>query len=96
MHALSIDTKSSLQIDSSKLSSDIEEARSEPTENQNSANTKDHEDIMNGEVGSQQSKEIVRKHGGKGSSANNGDKFSFFGPRSQDNGSLKVKHHILC
>jgi len=46
--------------------------------------------MMNGEVGSPQSRGIASKVGGKDSSVNNGNKSFAFGPRGQDNSSLKV------
>jgi len=51
--------------------------------------------MMNGEVGSPKSKVMASKTGGKDSSVNNGNKSFAFGPRGQDNGSLKVFHVLI-
>jgi len=51
--------------------------------------------MMNGEVGSPQSRVMATKAGGKDSSVNNGNKSFAFGPRDQDNGSLKVFHVLV-
>lgn len=93
---LAIREKSFLQTGSSKLSSNREVVSSEPTGNHEISNAKDlHEVMMNGEVGSPQSRGTASKVGGKDSSVNNGNKSFAFGPRAQDNGPLKVFHIFI-
>ncbi|XP_020215012.1 MAP3K epsilon protein kinase 1 isoform X1 [Cajanus cajan] len=88
---LAIHEKSFLQTDSSNLSSNREVVSSDPTGNLESSNAKDlHEVTMNGEVGSPQSRVTASKVGGKDNSVNNGNKSFAFGPRGQDNDSLKA------
>ncbi|KAK8463746.1 hypothetical protein PHAVU_011G030800 [Phaseolus vulgaris] len=88
---LAIREKSFLQTGSSKLSPNREVGNSEPTGDHEISNAKDlHEVMMNGEVGSPKSKVMASKTGGKDSSVNNGNKSFAFGPRGQDNGSLKA------
>ncbi|KAJ1389657.1 Serine-threonine/tyrosine-protein kinase, catalytic domain [Sesbania bispinosa] len=90
---LAIREKSFLQTGSSKLSSNREMDSSEPTGNHEISNAKDlHEVMMNGEVGSPQSRGMASKVVGKDSSINNGNKSFAFGPRGQDNGSLKINN----
>ncbi|KAK7312226.1 hypothetical protein VNO77_35940 [Canavalia gladiata] len=88
---LAIREKSLLQTGSGKLSPNKEVVSSEPMGNHEISNAKDrHEVMMNGEVGPPQSKGMANKVGGKDSSVNNGNKSFAFGPRGQDNGSLKA------
>ncbi|KAI4356962.1 hypothetical protein L6164_000939 [Bauhinia variegata] len=88
---LAIHEKSSLQTGSTQLSSNREVASSEPTGDHVTSNNKDHGEVMmNGEVGSPNSRGIAGNLGGKGSSINNGNKSFSFGPQVQDNGSLKA------
>lgn len=79
---LAIHEKSFQQIGFSKPSSDGEMGSTEPTGNHEISNTKDlHEVVMNGEVGSPQSRGMTNKVGGK----------SFaFGPRGHDKGPAKA------
>lgn len=72
----------SLPSGPNKISSYQEEERSEVTGDDNFANSREHEVMMNGEVGYEMS-EVNRKLGGEGSSISN-----------QDSLSLKVKHYI--
>lgn len=92
---LAIREKSLLQTGSSNLSPNREVGNSEPTGNHEISNEGLHEVMMNGEVGSPQSRGMASKVGGKDSSVNNGNKSFAFGPRGQDNGSLKVFHGSL-
>ncbi|KAL2329130.1 hypothetical protein Fmac_022557 [Flemingia macrophylla] len=88
---LAIHEKSFLQTDSSNLSSSREVVSSDPTGNHEISNAKDLHDVtMNGEVGSPKSRVTASKVGGKENSVNNGNKSFAFGPRGQDNGSLKA------
>ncbi|WVZ03042.1 hypothetical protein V8G54_023848 [Vigna mungo] len=87
---LAIREKSLLQTGSSNLSPNREVGNSEPTGNHEISNEGLHEVMMNGEVGSPQSRGMASKVGGKDSSVNNGNKSFAFGPRGQDNGSLKA------
>ncbi|KAK7341329.1 hypothetical protein VNO80_24255 [Phaseolus coccineus] len=88
---LAIREKSFLQTGSSKLSPNREGGNSEPIGDHEISNAKDlHEVMMNGEVGSPQSRVMASKTEGKDSSVNNGNKSFAFGPRGQDNGSLKA------
>ncbi|XP_027354222.1 MAP3K epsilon protein kinase 1-like isoform X2 [Abrus precatorius] len=88
---LAINEKSLLQTGSGKLSSNREMVSSESSSNHEISNAKDpHEVVMNGEVGSPQSRGMANKVGGKDSSINNGNKSFAFGPRGQDTGSMKA------
>ncbi|CAJ1933825.1 unnamed protein product [Sphenostylis stenocarpa] len=88
---LAIREKSFHQTGSSEPSPNREVGNSDTTGNHEISNDKDlHEVMMNGEVGSPQSRRMASKVGGKDSSINNGNKSFAFGPRGQDNGSLKA------
>lgn len=90
---LAIHEKLSLQTGSNKHSSNGEVSGSEMTGDHDIPNTKDKDESMrNGEVESPESRGIDKKPGGKGSSVTNGSMSFCFGPRVQDNGSLKVKY----
>lgn len=88
---LAIHEKSFPQTGSSKLSSDREVGTSEPIGNHELSNAKDLDEVMmNGEVGTPQTRGVANKVGGKDTSVNNGKKSFSFGPRGLDNGPLKV------
>lgn len=108
---LVISEKSFLQTDPSKLSSNREVVSTEPTGDHEISDAKDlpeptgdheisnakdlHEVMMNGEVGSPQSRGVTNKLGGKDNSISNGNKSFAFGPTGQNNGFLKVKYFIF-
>ncbi|KAK4261942.1 hypothetical protein QN277_004873 [Acacia crassicarpa] len=88
---LAIHEKLSLQTGSIKPCSNGEVAITEMSADHETPNTKDHNEvIMHGEVGSPESRGIDRRPGGKGSSVTSGSISFCFGPRGQDNGSLKA------
>ncbi|XP_019450937.1 PREDICTED: MAP3K epsilon protein kinase 1-like isoform X2 [Lupinus angustifolius] len=88
---LAIHEKSFLKTGSSKFSSNREVLSSEPTGDHEISNAKDlHEITMNGEVGSLQLRGVAKNLEGKDSCINDSNKSFAFGPRGQDNGSIKA------
>ncbi|KAF1885251.1 hypothetical protein Lal_00029140 [Lupinus albus] len=95
---LPIHEKSFLKTGSSKFSSN-RVISSELTDGDHEiSKAKDfHEVTMNGEVGPPKSRGVANKLGGKHSSINDGNKSFGFGPKVQDNGSVKAvkfPHHV--
>ena len=87
---LAIHEKLSLQNGSTKPGSSGE-IITEMSANHDILISKDHSEVMVHEVGSPESRGIDRKPGGKGSSVTSGSISFCFGPRGQENGTLKVK-----